>query len=139
MNNNIEKHHLIFYIITIIVYFLIEQFLINSLEIKPFLIGFVLKIFILTFVTIPLFFILYLEGVRNFIGNNYKTKNPISIDRDLLLTSSAIITTFLVDDLFILLDSITENSFLLTIVLIPILYLGIYKINKIVLIEMLSS
>jgi len=60
----------------------------------------------------------------------YKTNSPIS-QRDILLTSPAIVTAFLITDLLHILNlSIPEYSFILTISIISFLYLGVYKINE---------
>ncbi|MBU4116115.1 MAG: hypothetical protein KKG94_00015 [Nanoarchaeota archaeon] len=130
INDQVEKHHLIFYTVTILVIFLVEYFIkwLSNLKSDP--IGLIFYILLLILFTNLLLFVIYGHAVMNFLGFDYKTENPIS-DRDILLTSPAIITTFLIDDLFNSVKSlIPEYSLLLTIILLPFLYLGIYKINK---------
>jgi hypothetical protein len=140
IKEDIEKHHMIFYIITIIVFFIIDQILIRDLtKINLPIIELLIKIFILLISVNALLFILYVESVRKFLGQNYKTDNPISY-KDILLTSPAIITAFLINDLLSFSQSLfLDFSFLLTILFLPIVYLGIYKINEWFLINILSG
>ena len=130
IGGQVEKHHLMFYIGTILVIFLIECFLKSLPNLKSDSIGLIVYVLLLIVFTNLLLFVIYGHAVMNFLGFNYEAKNPIYY-RDFLLTSPAIITTFLIDDLFNSVKSlIPEYSLLLTIILLPFLYLGIYKINK---------
>lgn len=119
----VEKHHLVFYIVTIISIFLLEFFIETINVMKSSFEGMVLYIFLLIFFTNALLFVLYGTIVMEFLGFNYKPKNPIKYI-DFLLTTPAIITTFLINDIYSLLE-----SFLATIILIPFVYFGIYLVN----------
>ena len=134
----IEKHHFIFYISTIAVFFLIEKLFVNQVkELTSNIIGIIFYMLLLTFLTSSVFITLYGWVAITFLGWNYKTENPISGD-ELLLTIPVIITSFIVDDLFNLLGNYTmEYSIILTIILIPFIYLLIYKLNEWVLANVL--
>jgi len=127
--DRVEKHHLIFYTVTIIVIFLIEFFSQNVMDLKVTFMGFIIYIFLLILFTYMLLYVFYGWTASYFLGFDYRPKNPIYY-RDVLLTCSAIIVAFLIDDLFNYINSLTtEYSFFLTIIFIPFLYLIIYKIN----------
>jgi len=124
------KHHFIFYISIILILFLLEPFVKSIFQINLPILEFGFFLLVLIFLTDLFIFVVYGHSVMYFLGINHKTENPIT-PIDILLTSSAIITTFLLPDLSKLVNSLnTEFSFLLIILAVIVIYLIIYKINE---------
>jgi hypothetical protein len=125
-----EKHHFIFYITTILVTLLVDLFLKDIIKIKLTFVGFIIYFFLLIILTNLLLFLIYGHAIMYLLGINHKIENPIT-SIDILLTSSAIVATFLIPDLTNLINSFkTEFSFLLIILAIIGIYLIVYKINE---------
>jgi hypothetical protein len=70
-----------------------------------------------------------MEGILFFCGIKYDYKRTIEIE-DIPLTSSAIVTTFLLEDLLRFFALVSKDfSFILTIIFITPIFLIIYLLN----------
>lgn len=132
--NEVQKHHLIYYCTTIIGVFLTEQtvqFLgLNFLKYS--VTGLFIYIIFLIFITKSFNFMVYVEFAKHFLRQEYNTKNSLGLG-DLYLTTSAIITTFIISDIFWLISELIGDPIIeamLLIIITPPTYLFIYKINS---------
>jgi hypothetical protein len=126
----IEKHLFIFYISQIITIFIVNLFL-SDLNFGG-LIGFLMKLITFSLFSLILFFAVFAFLAIKFCGVNYYTKKNIESE-DLIFTSSAIVTAFLLNDLLNIFNSISKDAtipYILTIVVgIPIIFFVVYHIN----------
>jgi len=129
IQDKVTKYHLVFFIVTIIAIFLVEHLVKEAIGSKLTLIGMVVFIIMLIILTNALIFAVYGFAILYILGFNHKMENPIT-QKDILLTTPAIVTTLVITYIFNAISSInSEYNFLLTIIIIPFVYLGIYEIN----------
>jgi hypothetical protein len=124
--NEIERHHILYAVTTVITSYLVNTFL-SGIKIEFFkfdYLGFILYIPLLIFSVKAMLFIVLALFLINLPSDRHIAKKPIGLG-ELYLTSSGIITTFLINDL----AKIVDNN-LITIILIPVLFCGVYWVNK---------
>ncbi|MFA5173895.1 MAG: hypothetical protein WC438_01815 [Candidatus Pacearchaeota archaeon] len=126
----IEKHLFIFYISQIITILIIDKFLTN-LPFGGLIGGFLIKLFFFSIVSLILLLAIYGNLALQILGSNYQFKRNLEFE-DISLTSSAIVTTFLLSDLLLIFNLFPKDfSFILTLVIgIPITFFVIYQINS---------
>ena len=126
----IERYLFIFYVSQIIVIFILDKFL-SDLDFGG-LIGFIMKFGAFSIFSIILFIAIFAVLATHFCGYNYYPKKNFEPE-DLVLTSSVIVTTFLLNDLLSVFDLVSKDvtiPFILTIVIgIPITFFIIYQIT----------
>jgi hypothetical protein len=116
--HEVESYHILFYIATILVFYLIDSFILNQPKIMfsdYLLYGIVILLIpLLLFVVFGLILMIFIP--------ERKIRNPLG-SGDVYLTTAAIATTFLVDDFIVLL----KNPLLIVLGII-IAYFILYKI-----------
>jgi hypothetical protein len=132
-DNEVEKHHLVFYIITIVVSFATLWMYNNISLVKGTLIRPVLYILISPFIVNLMIMGLYILWTIFRLKDNYEVKNPIS-SKDFRLTTPAVIIAVFMNNLLDISRTISpDNDILKAILLIfftSVGYLAIYFLNK---------
>ena len=105
----IEKHIKIFYITQIILSFILNYFISHINESVT--LGFILKLFFLPLISFLLLFIIYAHLTIFICGYKFSAKKNFELD-DFILTSSAIVTTFLLNDIVTIIKSIISDDIL---------------------------
>lgn len=125
----IEKHIIIFYLVQLIVIFTIDRAF-STENFGGIIVGFLVKTLLFSIISFLLIFLLLGHSIMIFLGVNYQANRNIEFE-EILLTSSVIVTTFLLKDMLKIFNLISKDfSFLLIIVLgIPITFLGVYFIS----------
>ncbi len=122
----VRRHHL-FYLVQIIVVFIIS-FMISDLFDENRLLSFAMKLLFLTLSSFLLLIVLY-GNLGRFI--NFREHSRQIEFEEMLLTTSVIVTTFMLNDILYLFRLFSGDlSFLFTIVLgIPLVFFVTYKLS----------
>lgn len=126
---DIEIHHIFYFASTIITVFLLEFFLKGlPFFVGDIFIGFTFYVLFLIFATHMINIWIYTFLFMNLLKSSYRPKDHLG-QGDIYLATSAIITTFLIDDLFDLIRIYAKDFTFLIIPSILVIYFIIYFIN----------
>lgn len=130
----IERHHIIYTFASLIaayIVYLSYEYAKNYIFKFPesfnwyFIIGFIIYYFILIFFTKAFIFVGYAILASRVLGDNYKTNHPLEVGH-LYLTSSSIITVFIVNEIF----SVYPQLWILVLLLPSVFFITLFLNTK---------